>query len=179
VSFVHGERRPSSPLIVLHSWSVELTFPSLLTVAGPLPATVAQPRQRNAAAEPEFFPSPSTRSSGELFFPPPCPADSLTVMGARPPPFALPPPLWHRRSGMPRAVAGHTGRGRPSERRSRAAHPGHTHVAMGRARAVCVGQAPLCNWAERGFGPVTLELVFLFSEYIQILTNLKICVGFI
>jgi hypothetical protein len=37
----------------------------------------------------------------------------------------------------------------------------------------------LCNWAERGFGLVTLELVFLFSEYIQILANLKICVGFI
>jgi hypothetical protein len=41
VSFVHGERRPSLPLAVSLPWSVELTFPSLLTVAGPLPATVA------------------------------------------------------------------------------------------------------------------------------------------
>jgi hypothetical protein len=31
----------------------------------------------------------------------------------------------------------------------------------------------------RGFGPVTVELIFLFSEYIQFLTNSKICVGFI
>jgi hypothetical protein len=49
---------------------------------------------------------------------------------------------------------------------------GRARVAVGRTHA-------LCNWAERGFGPVTLELVFLFSEYIQILANLKICVGFI
>jgi hypothetical protein len=97
VSFVHGERRPSSPLAVLRPWSVELTFPSLLTGAGPPPATVAPPRRRNTAAEPEFFPSLSMRSSGELFFPPPCPAGSLTVVGARPPPFVPPPSLWHHR----------------------------------------------------------------------------------
>jgi hypothetical protein len=42
-----------------------------------------------------------------------------------------------------------------------------------------VGQVPLCIWAEHGFGPVTLKLIFLFCEYIQILANLKICVGFI
>jgi hypothetical protein len=69
-SFVHGERHPSSPLAVLRPWSVELTFPSLLTIAGPPPTTVAPPRRKNATAEPYFFPSPSTRSSGELFFPP-------------------------------------------------------------------------------------------------------------
>jgi hypothetical protein len=96
-SFVHGECRPSSPLAILHPWSVELTFPSLLTVAEPLPATVAPPRRRNATAEPDFFSSPSTRSSGELAFRPPCPAGSLTVVGARPPPFASSPPLWRRR----------------------------------------------------------------------------------
>jgi hypothetical protein len=57
---------------------------------------------------------------------------------------------------------------------------GRTRVVhMGRADAASMGQAPLCNWAERGFGPVTLELVFLISEYIQILANLKNCVGFI
>jgi hypothetical protein len=103
-SFVHGERRPSSPLAVLHPWSVELTFPSLLTVAEPLPATVAPPRRRNATAEPDFFSSPSTRSFGELAFRPPCPAGSLTVLGARPPPFAPSPSLWHRR--RPRCARG-------------------------------------------------------------------------
>jgi hypothetical protein len=81
-SFVHGERRPSLPLVVSLPWSVRLTFPSLLTVAGPPPATVAPPRQKNAAAEPDFFPSPSMRSSSELFSPPPCPTGSLTVIGA-------------------------------------------------------------------------------------------------
>jgi hypothetical protein len=94
----HGERRPSSPLAVLRPWSVELTLPSLLTIVGPPPATVAPPRRRNAVAEPDFFSSPSMRSSGELAFRPPCPMGSLTVVGARPPPFALSPPLWcHRR----------------------------------------------------------------------------------
>jgi hypothetical protein len=95
-SFVHGERRPSSPLTVLHPWSVELTSPSLLPITGPPSATVAPPRQKNAAAEPVFFPSPSTRSSGKLF-PPSCPVGSLTAVGARSPPFAPPLPLWCRR----------------------------------------------------------------------------------
>jgi hypothetical protein len=80
-SFIHGDRRPSSPLAVLHSWSVELTFPSLLPVAGPPPATVDPPHRKSAAAEPVFSPSPSTRSSDELSSPPPCPAGSLTVVG--------------------------------------------------------------------------------------------------
>jgi hypothetical protein len=43
-------------------------------------------------------------------------------------------------------------------------------VAVGRARAVRVGQAdaagvgqaPLCIWAERGFGPEALKLIFYF-----------------
>jgi hypothetical protein len=65
-----------------------------LTVAGLLPATVAPPRRRNAAAELDFFSSPPMRSSGELAFHPPCPAGSLTVMGAQPLPFAPSPPLW-------------------------------------------------------------------------------------
>jgi hypothetical protein len=95
--FIHGERRSSPPLAVFRPWSVELTSPSLLPVAGPPPATVAPPRRKNATAEPVFSPSSSTRSSGELFSPSPCPAGSLTVVGARPPPFAPPPPLWRRR----------------------------------------------------------------------------------
>jgi hypothetical protein len=79
------------------------------------------------------------------------------------------------------------GRGRLGERRPRAAPTDRARAAMGRARtvhvgradAVSVGQVLLCNWPERDFSPVTLELVFLISEYIQILANLKICVGFI
>jgi hypothetical protein len=72
---------------------------------------------------------------------------------------------------------GRAPRGRGSCARMAVGHARVVHV--GRADAASVGQAPLCNWAERGFGPVTLELVFLFSDYIQILANLKICVGFI
>jgi hypothetical protein len=56
-----------------------------------------------------------------------------------------------------------------------ATRPVHT----GRASAVGVGHTRLCNWAERGFGPVAVELNFLFFEYIEFLANSKICVGFI
>jgi hypothetical protein len=42
-----------------------------------------------------------------------------------------------------------------------------------RISTVDVGRALLCNWAVRGFGPVTIELIFIFSEYIQILANSK------
>jgi hypothetical protein len=121
--FIHSERRPSPPLAVFHPWSIKLTSPSLLPVAGPPPATVAPPHQKNAAAEPVFSPSPSMRSFGELFSPSPCPAGSLTAVGAQLPPFAPPPPLWHRcwprhdarpesgdRSGVRRAVTGRIGR---------------------------------------------------------------------
>jgi hypothetical protein len=157
-SFIHGDRRPSSPLAVLHSWSVELTFPSLLPVAGPPPATVDPPRRKSAAAEPVFSPSPSTRSSDELSSPPSCPAGSLTVVGARPPLFAPPPPLWrHRRprrdahpgavtapacTALCRAVVGRTGRDRPGKRRPRAAH-------MGRASAVNVGHTRCAHGLSR------------------------------
>jgi hypothetical protein len=50
--------------------------------------------------------------------------------------------------------------------------PWATHaVHMGRAGAVGMGHAPLCNWAERAFGPVAVELVFHFPnifKYLQI-----------
>jgi hypothetical protein len=144
-------------------WSGELTFPSLLTVAGPSLATVAPPCQKNTAAEPDSFPSLSMRSSGELSSPPPCPAGSLTAVGARPPPFAPPPPLWRRRrprrdtrpesgdrSGVRRAVVGRTGRGRPGKRRPRAAHTGHAStVNVGRTRCA---RGPS---RRRGRGPST------------------------
>jgi hypothetical protein len=37
-------------------------------------------------------------------------------------------------------------------------------VRVGRADAAGVGQALLCIWAERGFGPETPKLIFLFSD---------------
>jgi hypothetical protein len=35
---------------------------------------------------------------------------------------------------------------------------------VGQADTAGVGQAPLCIWAERGFGPETLELIFLLFD---------------
>jgi hypothetical protein len=59
-----------------------------------------------------------------------------------------------------RAVAGHAGRGRPSKPWVTCA------VHTGRAGAVDVGHALLCNWAEHGFGPVAVELFFsIFRIY--------------
>jgi hypothetical protein len=54
-------------------------------------------------------------------------------------------------------------------------------------RTPCAGRAPswpravpaLCDWAERGFGPVAPGLNFIFSEYIQFIAISKNCVGFI
>jgi hypothetical protein len=42
-------------------------------------------------------------------------------------------------------------------------------VAVGCARTMHVGHAPLCNWAERGFGPVAVELVFHFLNIFKFL----------
>jgi hypothetical protein len=154
-SFVHGERRPSSPLAVLHPWSVQLTSPNLLPVAGPPPDTIAPPHRKNAAAKPNFFPSPSTRSSGELSSPPPCPEGSLTVVGARPPPFALPPPLWHhrrpRRNARPGAVTAPTCAAprRRGPHRSRPARQAQVaRYAHGPRQRQERGPRALCAWAE-------------------------------
>jgi hypothetical protein len=49
-----------------------------------------------------------------------------------------------------------------------------THV-----RATQAGHAGTVQLGRSGFSPVTVELFFLFSEYIQIPANLKSCVGFI
>jgi hypothetical protein len=81
------------------------------------------------------------------------------------------PPLLHLRHGsatagraVPRARRAVTapvcrvGRGRPGKPWATCA------VHMGRAGAVDVGRTLLCNWAERGFGPVAVELVFYFSN---------------
>jgi hypothetical protein len=85
------------------------------------------------------------------------------------------------RSGVRRAVAGHAGRGRLGKRGpcARVAVGRASAVHVDRADAVSMGHAPLCNWVERGFGPVAADLNFLFSEYIQFLANSKICVGLI
>jgi hypothetical protein len=42
-----------------------------------------------------------------------------------------------------------------------------------------VGHAHTVQLGHGGFGPLAFDLCFLFSEYIQILANSKICVGFI
>jgi hypothetical protein len=42
-------------------------------------------------------------------------------------------------------------------------------VNTGRASALGMGHAPLCNWAERGFGPVAVELVFHFLNIFKFL----------
>jgi hypothetical protein len=55
-NFVHGERRPSSPLAILCSWSVELTSPSHLPVARPPPSTVAPPRWKKRHRRAGFLP---------------------------------------------------------------------------------------------------------------------------
>jgi hypothetical protein len=170
---------------------VELEL-TLLAVAGPPPATVAPPHRGDAAAEPDFFSSPSTRSSGELAYHPSCPAGSLTVVGARPPPLAPSPPLWRRRrprrahgsgdrSGVRHAAPRHHGPHwpRPAQRAQAApAWPwavrlvaaGRARVVrVGRADATGVGQVPLCIWVERGFGPEALKLIFLFSDLFNLL----------
>jgi hypothetical protein len=62
-----------------------------------------------------------------------------------------------------RTIAGRAGRGRPDK-------PWVTRaVHTGRASAVGVGHAPLCKWAEHGFGPVAVELVFHFPNIFKFL----------
>jgi hypothetical protein len=161
--FLHGERRPTaSPR---RSSPVELEL-SLLAVARPPLATVAPPRRGDAAAEPDFFSSPSTRSSGELACHPSCPAGSLTVVGARPPPLVPSLPLCrHRRprrdartragtapscAAVRRAVAGRAGRGRPSDRRPRPRGRGPCAAWPRAAHALCAWAEPTPRaWAKR------------------------------
>jgi hypothetical protein len=114
-------------------------------------------------------------------------------VGDRPPPFEPSPPLWRRRRARRDARSGAVTApacAAPSRATLAEAGPasaGRARVAVGHARAVRVGradtagmgQAPLCIWAERGFGREALKLIFLFSDFIQIHANSKICVGFI
>jgi hypothetical protein len=67
------------------------------------------------------------------------------------------PVLCQRAVSLPRARAGPT---RPWAACA---------VYTGRADAVDVGRALLYNWAERGFGPVTVELVFYFPNIFKFL----------
>jgi hypothetical protein len=179
VSFVHGERHSSSPLAILRLWSVELTSPSLLTVTGPPPATVAPPRRRNATAEPDFFSSLSTRSSGELFFPPPCPAGSLTIMGARSPLFAPPPPAMPRRApgsvdrtGVPRAAlaeAGPTSTGRAS-----VLNAGRAHCACGPSLCHERGPSATVQLGRAWFQPRGTQIKFYYFLIYSIHCKFKI-----
>jgi hypothetical protein len=154
----------------------------------------------SSTAEP---PPPPRDLSGALLlpekpqssYPPQCVA--LAVVPDSPrcwptPESGRPPPPCSRRCSLPclRVGRSNTGTGsRPvlcqraaSLPRARAgpARPWVTcAVHTGRAGAVDVGHALLCNWAERGFGPVAFDYIFIFFEYIQFLANSKICLGFI
>jgi hypothetical protein len=90
---IHGERspRPFLPLFFCGTLSLapSSSSPSQDHCRPPEPS----PRQRTPPPIRFFSPSPSTRSSGELSPPPPCPAGSLSTVGARAPSFAPPPPL--------------------------------------------------------------------------------------
>jgi hypothetical protein len=126
------------------------------TAAGHRSPTSSEKRRCRAG----FLPLTVDEELRELSPPSPCPAGSLTIVGARPPPFAPPPPLWHRRqpcrdvrlgavtaSALRCAVAGRTGRGQPGERRPRAAHTGRAPRGRGpRTRCAC-GPSRRC---ERG-----------------------------
>jgi hypothetical protein len=124
------------------------------------------------------------RSSGELSPPPPCPAGSLTVVGARQPPFASPLPLWRRRRprcdarpgavtapvcvALHRVVAGRAGRGRPGKRRPRAAHTGrtprgrgpHTSCARGPSRRHEHGSSTVVQLGRARFRPSDTRISF-------------------
>ncbi len=157
---LRGERRPTASPHCSLPVELELTLLSLLTVAGPPPATVAPPHRGDAAAEPDFFSSPSTRSSGELACRPSCPAGSLTAARAISAAVAPSPAAPRRahgsgdRSGVRRAVAGRAGRSRPSERRPRPwPRAAHALCTWAEPTPRC-GPHALCVWAEREFGPV-------------------------
>jgi hypothetical protein len=148
--FLHGERRPTASPRRSSPVELELTLLSLLAVAGPPPATVAPPRRGDAAAEPDFFSSPSTRSSGELACRPSCPAGSLTVVGARPPPLMPSPPFVALSPAAPRHA--YRSGDRSGVRRSapsRAALAEASPASAGRAHAVRVGRADAAAWATR------------------------------
>jgi hypothetical protein len=155
--------------------SCRVFFRGTLSLA-PSPSSPSQDRRRPPEPSPRrrtpppirfFSPSPSTRSSGELSPPPPCLAGNLSAVGTRAPPFAPPlPPAAPRRRG-PR-------RPRPAQQAV-----GHVHCAHGPNR--CCGHGPRATMqlGRARFRPSGSRTSFLFSKYIQILVNLKICSGFI
>jgi hypothetical protein len=69
-----------------------------------------------------------------------------------------------------RVLMGAAARGQPSK------VVGHVRCASRAVPTLCK-QAESC--AASGLGPLAIDLFVLFSEYIQILANSKICVGFI
>jgi hypothetical protein len=126
-------------------WSVELTFPSLLTVAGQPPATVAPPR-RKKMPPPSRISSPHRRRGA--------PVSYLPLPHAR----RVASPSWVldrrrlrclRRCGIAdaRTVAGRAGRGRPGKRRSCAAHTGR--APRGHGLRMCCAHGP-SRRRERG-----------------------------
>jgi hypothetical protein len=148
----HGERSPSPLLPLFLPWKVEPSSLALHPDAGPPPATGALTSSENATADPVSPPPPPRRQG------------ALVSYRLHPHARRVASPTWvlehhlllHLRHCS--AVAGRAGRGQPVK-------PWATRVVQtGRAGAVDVGYALLCNWAERGFGPMVVELVFYFPN---------------
>jgi hypothetical protein len=179
---LHGERRPEHPLAAFSPWTVEPSFlpPLLHPDAGPPPAAGALTSSENAAADPISPPSRRQEASVSYRLHP-------HARRVASPSWVLERlPLVHLRHGSTaagraamrawravtapvcaraprRAVASRAGRVRPGKPWATCA------VYMGRASAVDVGHALLCNWAERGFDPVAVELVFYFLNIFKFL----------
>jgi hypothetical protein len=120
----------------------------------------------------------------------PCPTGSLTVVGARPPPFAPSLPLWCRRrprhdarvgavtapacAALHRAVAGRAGRGRPSERRPcpRGRGP-RTRCARGLSRRRGRGPSTTVHLGRAWFRPRGTQIDFFYFLIYSILCKFK------
>jgi hypothetical protein len=173
---LHGERSPEHPLADFSPWTVEPSFlpPPLHLDAGPPPATGALTSSENATADPVF---PSSRWQE-------APVSYRLHPHARrvaSPSWVLERhPLVHLRHGSAAA-----GRAAPRSRGPRRPRParqamGHMRCAHGPSR--CCGRGPrtTVQLGQARIRPSDSRISFLFSEYIQILVNLKKnCAGFI
>jgi hypothetical protein len=145
---------PSAPPLAAFSlWTVEPSFLSPLHPdVGPPPAAGALTSSENVAADPVFPPSLRQET----------PVSYRLHPHAR---WVASPPWVLERLRLLHLHHGSATAGRAATR-ARRGHPPWATCAMhtGRAGAVDVGHALLCNWVERGFGPVAVELVFYFSN---------------
>jgi hypothetical protein len=145
--------------------------PSVVVVSAPPLTLPSSPRHRTAAGHrsPRLVEERRRRSG---FSPPPRRRGAPVSYRLHPHARWVASPPWvlerHRLLHICRCstAAGHAAT-RPESR------------AHGPSRRCGRGPCALCNWAERRFGPVAFDYIFIFSEYIQFLANSKICVVFI